>query len=144
MKSLYERDPYSWAHQQAQLLREGKLNELDVLNLIEEVEDLGNSRSDAVESFFIVIITHLLKWQYQPEHRCSSWRGSINNGRRQIARKIKKNPGLKPKLDELYSDVYEDAAQTAVDETELARELFPKENPWTKEQVMDTDFWPED
>lgn len=144
MKNLYDSDYYSWSLEQAQLLREGKFGKLDMLNLIEEVEDLGSKYSDSIESYFIVILTHLLKWQYQPELQCGSWKGSIVNGRTRIRRILKKNPGLRPKLDELYSDVYEDALLKAIAETDLPKTLLPKVNPWTKEQVMDIDFWPED
>jgi hypothetical protein len=40
-QSLYERDFYLWVEQQAALLREGRLDELDVANLLEEIESMG-------------------------------------------------------------------------------------------------------
>lgn len=42
--NLYETDFVAWAQQQALLLKQGRLEELDLTNLIEEVE--GLSRSD--------------------------------------------------------------------------------------------------
>ena len=47
---LYERDYYSWALEQAALLRERRIAELDFDNLAEEVEDLGRSLADQLES----------------------------------------------------------------------------------------------
>ena len=48
--SLYERDFYLWLERQAELLREGRLTELDVANLLEEIEDMGRSESRATSS----------------------------------------------------------------------------------------------
>ena len=47
---LYERDYYSWALEQATILRERRIAELDFDNLAEEVEDLGRSLADQLES----------------------------------------------------------------------------------------------
>lgn len=41
MKSLYETDFYAWTQEQVKLLKEQAWQHLDVLNLIEELEDLG-------------------------------------------------------------------------------------------------------
>lgn len=41
--SLYERDIVAWSEQQASLLRAGRLAELDIANIAEEIEDLGKS-----------------------------------------------------------------------------------------------------
>jgi hypothetical protein len=41
--SLYDRDFYAWANEQATLLRAGKLNEADIENIAEEIESMGRS-----------------------------------------------------------------------------------------------------
>ena len=41
MNNLYDIDFNLWSKKQAQLLREGKFNELDLEHLVEEVEELG-------------------------------------------------------------------------------------------------------
>ena len=38
--SIYHHDFYTWTHEQAALLKEGRLDELDIEHLIEELEDL--------------------------------------------------------------------------------------------------------
>ncbi len=43
--TLYEQDYYLWLDKTASLLREGRLEELDILNLMEEIEDMGLSES---------------------------------------------------------------------------------------------------
>lgn len=141
--NLYESDFYSWINKQVGLLKTKDFENADMENIIEELEDMGNRHSDAIESYFVVILTHLLKWQYQKENRSSSWKGSIVNSRIRINRILKKNPRLKSKLDLLYSDVYYDAVSIASVETGLDKTIFPDENPWSKEETLNNDFWPE-
>lgn len=140
--NLYEKDFYSWIRGQIDILKAGKYEMADIENIIEELEDMGNKNADSIESFFVVIVTHLLKWQYQSDHRSNSWKGSITNGRTRIRRILKKNPGLKSILDELYSDVYSDALAMAVAETGIEISKFPSTNPWSKEEVMSLEYWP--
>jgi hypothetical protein len=59
--SLYERDPYTWALEQARALRERRVAEVDWDNLAEEVEDLAGRQPDSLKSYCRVLIEHLLK-----------------------------------------------------------------------------------
>jgi hypothetical protein len=43
---------------------------------------MGRSERRSLESNLIVVLLHLLKWQYQPEKRSGSWEGSIIEHRR--------------------------------------------------------------
>ena len=52
----YEHDFYGWTQEQAALLRAGRLNELDIVNLIEEVETMGRSEKRELESRLTVFI----------------------------------------------------------------------------------------
>ena len=61
LANLYECDFNLWVEATAQLLCEGRLAELDVVNLLEEVESMGNSDKQALESNLVVILLHLLK-----------------------------------------------------------------------------------
>jgi Domain of unknown function DUF29 len=79
-KPLYERDFCLWVEEQARLLREGGLQQLDVANLIDEIEDLGINRKHAVTSNLVVILNHLLKHQFQPRRRGAGWRRSPSIG----------------------------------------------------------------
>ncbi len=51
------------------VLRNGKLSELDIPNLVEEIEDIGRTEKQAVESNLDVVLMHLLKYKYQPGKR---------------------------------------------------------------------------
>ncbi|HET6520470.1 MAG TPA: DUF29 domain-containing protein [Geminicoccaceae bacterium] len=66
---LSEADFHVWAQRQAELLRAGRLGELDVLNLAEEVEDSSRRERDALESRLEALLVHLLKWRHQPARR---------------------------------------------------------------------------
>lgn len=109
----YETDFYEWALYNAQLLREGRFSEIDVKHLIEELEDIGKSDRQEIESRFAVLIGHLLNWEYQPDFRSHSWRSSINEQRMRIIRKIRKNPSLKSHLLKAIAEAYPDAVELA-------------------------------
>lgn len=138
----YEIDFYEWALYNAQLLREGRLSEIDVEHLIEELEDMGNNRQE-LASRFIVLIGHLLKWEYQPNHRSRSWQGSIDEQRVQLNRLIRKKPSLRPGLLGAANDAYFDAVKIAIKETGISKANLPQENPYTMEQLLDEEFYPE-
>jgi hypothetical protein len=52
-KSLYDTDFVEWTARTAELLREGRFDEVDLEHLAEEVEDLGRSDRAAVSSKWI-------------------------------------------------------------------------------------------
>jgi Domain of unknown function DUF29 len=112
--SIYHHDFYTWTHEQAALLKEGRLDELDIEHLIEELEDIGTSRERELENRLGILLAHLLKWQYQPERRSRSWEATIKEQRRRIERVLRKNPGLKSYLDEAFENAYGDARLIAV------------------------------
>src|SRR5947207_8608107 len=100
----YDRDLYSWAVEQAALLRAGRIAEADALNIAEELDDVGNEQYDKLESALRIILLHLLKWDHQPELRSRSWRSSISVQRKHVLRALRKNPGLKPLVDEAITE----------------------------------------
>ncbi|PZD70281.1 hypothetical protein C1752_14786 [Acaryochloris thomasi RCC1774] len=142
-QQLYNTDFVEWADQTAELLKQGKFSELDIENLIEEVEDLGNRHRDALESQLTRLLMHLLKWQYQPDKRSGSWSGSIREARKQIRRLLRNYPSLKNHLTAKFDICYQDAVEDAADETGLPLETFPADCPYTAEQTLDSESLPE-
>jgi hypothetical protein len=140
---MHDTDFYTWTQEQAALLRQGRLNELDLVNLIEEIEDMGRSEKRELESKLAVLLMHLLKWHYQPERRGASWEGSICEQRIQAKKCLRENPGLKSKLPDAFSEAYDTARFQAMRETGLKRSTFPDICPWSLEQVLDDNFWPD-
>ena len=61
-KSLrdYNSDYFAWTQEQAKLLKEGKLESIDLENLAEEIESLGKSDRRKLKSLFLRLLEHLL------------------------------------------------------------------------------------
>ena len=142
-QSLYDRDFYLWVEQQAALLREGRLDELDVTNLLEEIESLGRKDKKAIQSNLVMVLTHLLKYQFQPDQRSSGWRGSIVEHRRRLRYDFKESPRLRAHASEVVTEAYEDAREQASAESGLPPRAFPKSSPYTLEQTLDPDYLPD-
>jgi hypothetical protein len=139
----YDQDLYSWAVEQAALLRAGRIEEADAANIAEELDDVGNEQYDKLESALRIIFLHLLKWDYQPERRSRSWRASIVVQRSHLQRVLKKNPGLKPRIDEAKDHAYADARVLAGAQTRLDEAVFPARCPYSWQQTMQRPIdWP--
>jgi hypothetical protein len=141
--SDYGHDFYAWTQAQAAALRAKDVAALDLEHLAEEIEALGNEQRHAVRSHLRVLLWHLLKWAYQPDHRSTSWRTSIRNARAEITDRLDDSPSLRPHVPALLTAAYRQARGLATDETGLPLATFPKACPWTIAQVLDEDFWPE-
>jgi hypothetical protein len=142
MSHAYEEDVFAWAHEQAALLRSGRLSELDIDHIAEEIESVGSSQKRELVSRLTVLFQHLLKWQFQPALRGKSWQVTIRVQRRDGAYLMQNNPSLKAILPEAIAQAYGTAVIKAAAETDLAESIFPSVCPWTFEQTMDPDFWP--
>jgi Domain of unknown function DUF29 len=142
-QSLYERDFCLWLEQQAALLREGRFDQLDTANLLEEIEAMGRKDKKAIESNLVVLLTHLLKYQFQPQHRSGGWRGSMVEHRRRLRYDFEESPSLRPHAAEVFARAYADAREQASAETGLPLRSFPKSSPYTLEQTLDPKFLPE-
>ncbi len=141
--SKYDTDFYAWTNEQAALLRAGRLSEVDVAHVAEEIESIGRGERRELVSRLAVLLLHLLKWAQQPDRRSKSWRLTIEEQRRQLARHLRDDPSLAASLDEAMRDAYGDAVLRAERETELPRDMFPWSCPWSFEQVGDDAFWPD-
>lgn len=122
----YENDFYSWTLQQARLLRDGKLSDIDVANIAEELETLARSERSALRSYYEVLCVHLIKLAHQPRMQSKSRASSIVQARSKIVRIVKDNPGLKPHQDSLFVEAYEDAIRVASSETNIPTNMFSK------------------
>lgn len=151
LKLEYEQDFHQWIEHHIALLREGRLNEIDVSHLIEELEDMGKSNRRELKNRFTVLIAHLLKWQYQYKQlqdlwrtfTGGSWRATINNQRTELIDLLKDSPSLNQFLAEGVSEAYPSALELVIEETHLPESTFPKTCPYTVEQLLDKKFYPE-
>ena len=105
-ESLYDQDFYAWANTQAALLRAGKLEAADIENIAEEIESMGKSEKRELVNRLVVLLLHLLKWQFQPDQRGTSWTATIRIQRRDLAVHLDDNPSLKSKIPEAINRAY--------------------------------------
>ncbi len=141
--SLYETDYWQWLNQTAVDLQNRDFAAVDWENLIAEIQDMGKRERRSAESNLIVILVHLLKWQFQPDFRTGSWGGSIVEHRRRVRKILRDSPSLRRFLGEILEDCYQDAVKQATVETQLATETFPSLCPYSLFEVLDDDFWPD-
>ena len=140
VKSLYDVDFFEWTAHMAELLRAGRLDELDIEHLAEEIEDLGNRDRKAVSSQLGRMLMHMIKQKMQPERDGSSWRASIVDARREIRLDIKDSPSLRRYLENHLAEIYTDAVNDAIDEMNLPRSKaaeIPRECPYTLKELLD-------
>ena len=141
--TLYDRDFYAWSQQQAALLRAGKLQQADIEHIAEEIESMGKTEKRELISRLTVLLLHLLKWRCQPSKRAASWEASVKVQRNRLIDHLNDNPSLKPLSPLALTTAYRDAVIEAVAETGLPGSAFPETCPWTFEQVLSAEFWPE-
>ena len=134
--SLYDTDFVQWTEKTADLLRSGAFGDVDWVNLIEEIESLGRNDKRALKSQTTRVIMHLLKWQYKPERRSNSCQGSIVEGRVQIRDLLAESPSLKPYLNSIFANCYQDAVEQASAETGLQIKEFPEDCLYTVEDFL--------
>ena len=140
--SVYDQDFARWTAEQADLLKAGHSVGLDWDNLAEEIETLGRSERGEIRSRLVVLILHLLKWQFQPAKRKSGWRASIIEARDQLGEVLSASPSLKSYPDQILRKQYEIARLRAADESGLDPSTFPDECPYTIGQLLDEGFYP--
>jgi hypothetical protein len=141
---LYDLDFYLWIEKTAHLLKERQLDQLDYENLIEEIESMGRSEKYALESNLEKLLMHLLKWKYQPSKRSNSWQYSITEHCLRIKKAFKKSPSLKRYFEEVFDECYQDARLLAARETGLNKEVFSPSCPFSKEDILNPEYLPED
>jgi hypothetical protein len=142
-QSLYERDFCLWIEEQARLLRQGDLERLDVVNLVEEIEDLGIGEKKAVKSNLAIVLLHLLKHEFQPKRRSRSWLDSIVEHRQRLRDDLEGSPSLEGHLEAVFARAYADARARAIVQTGLSERTFPETSPYTLAQALDPEFLPD-
>ena len=109
---LYEQDFYVWTEVQAEHLRARRFEDVDLDNLIEEVEGLGDAQKSDVLSHASVVIEHLLKLQHSPARDPrAGWIDSVIEHRNRLEFDL--TPRLRQILQDELPRVYAIARRTA-------------------------------
>ena len=142
MGTPYETDVAAWAYEQAAYLRAGDFAALDLMQLAEEIEDVARSERRELHSRLAVLVAHLLKWKFQPDHRVRSWESTIRLQREEIGLLLGESHSLRNVFEneKRMRTVWHDAVHLAERETKLS---FPDTWIWSVEQVLDETFFPD-
>jgi hypothetical protein len=142
LKTLYETDDVEWLQEIIKLIKNHQFEQLDLENLIEELEDLGREKKNAVVSLLEQIIRDLLLLQYwtrEVEYNRVHWEEEIYSFRVQLRRKITTN--LRNYLESESNSIYQDALGFVKIKTQNIVN-FPLECPYTLEQLLDINWFP--
>ncbi len=135
-ETLYDQDLLAWIEQQAEHLRAGELDRLDLEHAIEELDDMARSLRRELKHRLRILLAHLLKWQHRPRRRSRSWLATIADQRDQIADLLEENPSLRRKLEPAARAAYPQACKRAAIETGLPRATFPGDLPYDLGHIM--------
>jgi hypothetical protein len=143
---LHASDSYSWALSQAEALRAGRIEDLDLVHLVEELEGLAIATRSAVRSRTRTIIEHLLKLQHSPAaDPRPGWRRTVRVQRSGLRDDL--TPTLRRQLDDDLADLYRDGRENAADDLRshgepAAADALPLDCPYGLAQIL-TDWLPE-
>jgi hypothetical protein len=136
LNKLYDHDFFAWTQDQADALKRRSANELDWENLLEEVGDLGRSERRELRSRLIVLLTHVLRWEHQPEQRSRSWVATIRIQQRELRELLGESPSLQPAIDRIWAKAYDDAREIAAIEAGLTVDEIGRGPDLTFDEVI--------
>jgi hypothetical protein len=139
----YDNDFFQWTQTTAEMIRQGRLAEVDLEHVAEEIEAMGRRDRRELRSRLIVLLAHLLKWEFQPELRTPSWSSTIDEQRTQIQFIIQDSPSLRRLPSDELAATYKRAVKRAIAQTGLDPDCFPPSCPYTVRQILDGAFVPE-
>ena len=140
--SCYDEDWVLWIDAQVRLLLERRFSELDIENLVEELDGMKKHCVRQLKSRLTVLIMHLLKCQYQKEHKQGKWRSTLIEQRQRISWLLDDSPSMRPSVPRFASDCYPAARRRAALETGLDPATFPTQLPYSISQLLDSEFMP--
>jgi hypothetical protein len=139
----YDQDFYQWLMKNAKLLRQGNFSEADTEHIAEELEAMGKKEQRELVSRLTVLLAHLLKWTFQPARRTRSWKNTITAQRIEIMDLLEDSPSLQHELEKKTAKAYMRSRLMAENETGIDKNRFPAECPFSVEEIIGQDFYPE-
>ena len=142
---LHDVDYNLWVLKTVEKLESKDFGCLDLENLVEEVFDSSQRDKNKLESLLIRLFEHLLKltyWRAEIERNRGHWEGEIINFRLQIKRLLKRSPSLKPFVEEVLEDCYQDSRKIVSKRSQLPINTFPEKPIAKLEQLLDENWFP--
>ena len=144
-QNLYNTDFNAWVYNSIDSLKSKRFDDLDIESLIEEMEGLAARNRRELFNRLVVLLAHLIKWQYQSNLRCGSWKGTITVQRIGLEDLLEESPSLKNKFTELLLDkrLFRRVLDIVIKDTEIYENNLPKENPFTAKEILNNEFFPD-
>jgi len=137
--SLYETDETAWLEKMSKLIQERRYEKLDYKHLCEYLLDMAKRDRREVFSRLTTLVMHLLKWDYQPRKRSRSWESTIMTQRDELSDELESKTLRNHALERL-PEAYIRAVRYAAKETGLAEERFPKDCPYTLDDILSEEW----
>lgn len=135
LNALYEQDETGWLDAMSALAARGHHAEMDLPHLSEYLADMAKRDRREVYSRLVTLLSHLLKWEHQPERRSGSWRGTIREQRREL-RQLLESGTLRNHAEAVLADAYAEARRQAADESELILDTFPAKDARSLDELL--------
>lgn len=151
-QNLYEQDFQLWVEQMIVSLKNRDFDALDIDHLVNELADLSQLKTKALESNLVILLAQLLKLMVQKnvsETMKSKWSESINEHRIRVNQNLKNNPSFKSSLKSALESAYPEARKLAIKDSQNAiigvripkADEYPQTCPFSVEQILDEDFY---
>lgn len=134
--SLYETDPHAWAEKQSAALRGGRVEELDLPNLAEEMAGMARAERRELRNALVEIVIIQLRWDHRPAGRSKLMLADMESFRDIALVCLEDCPSLRVLLPELLSVAYRHAVRRLKREAEFADRKFAAENPYSPEDAL--------
>ena len=138
----YEEDFVAWLDDQARRARRREFDGLDLENIAEELEGMARRDRREIRNRLVILLLHLLKYQFQPRRRSRGWLATMAEPRQRIAGVTEDSPSLASFPVSVLDRCYTDARSRAALETGLPDSVFPQRCPFSPEQVLDPNWLP--
>ncbi len=135
LADLYDSDEVAWLERTCDLILHRRFRDLDYPHLAELLQDMAKRERREVKSRLVALLTHLLKWQFQPKRRSRSWQSTIAQERWELEDLLESGT-LRNHAAAILAEAYQRAKQKAVLETGLAPSAFPEECPYPLEFLL--------
>ncbi|NTW19143.1 MAG: DUF29 domain-containing protein [Aphanizomenon flos-aquae DEX188] len=142
--TLYETDHYLWIETTLKQLENRDIDNLDWQHLSEEIEALGIEQRRKVESYLKQLLIHLLLcyyWETEKETCQRGWQIEISNFRDELEFSFRSKTLYNYFLSCL-EQVYTKARRQVIQKTGLPTEIFPKQCPFSLEDILNNEYFP--
>ena len=145
-QNLYETDYLLWLEITLKQVTNRQIDQLDWDNLAEEIEGLKISLHHQVDNYLRPLLIHLLLYQCcttEQEKSDSDWSDKIYDLRDELANLLEYSKTLYNYFVNRIDIIYPRARKSVILKTEFSPETFPEQCPFSIEQILDLDFYPE-